>query len=325
MHRPHKTRFQRMRARLLVGFAIVMLVSCVSQAAAPEKAPEFTGISHWLNSKPLTMKELRGKVVLIDFWAYSCINCLRTLPHVTSWYDKYKDKGLVIVGVHSPEFEFEKSGANVRKAIEQYGIHYPVAQDNNMATWQAWNNRFWPAEYLVDQQGKVVMHHYGEGHYQETENAIRKLLGLGPMPDAVTDKDFSGIGSPEMYFGLARLKNLANPKTKPRLTHTYQLPEKLALNNFALQGQWTLSNEYARQKGAKGAIRLRFRAAQVNMVASSPTPVKLDIRVDGKPQPAVTVHDSRLYTLYQTDEAGEHTIEIRTTRAGLKAFTFTFG
>lgn len=304
---------------------LLLLAVSTSRAEVPIQAPEFTGISHWLNSKPLSMKSLRGKVVLIDFWAYSCINCLRTLPHVTAWYDRYKDKGLVIVGVHSPEFDFEKSTANVRMAIEKYGIHYPVAQDNDMATWRAWSNRFWPAKYLVDQHGKVVMHHYGEGHYQETENAIRKLLGLGPMNEDVADKDFSGVGSPEMYFGTARLKNLANPKPKPRLTHTYRFPKKLALNHFALQGQWTLTSEYARQKGANGAIRLRFRAAQVNMVASSAKPVTLDIRVDGKAQPPVTVHESRLYTLYQGDKSGEHTIEIRTTRAGLKAFTFTFG
>ncbi len=303
----------------------LLLAAGASRAQVPVQAPEFTGISHWLNSKPLTMKGLRGKVVLIDFWAYSCINCLRTLPHVTAWYDKYKDQGLVVVGVHSPEFEFEKSTANVRKAVGKYGIHYPVAQDNDMATWRAWNNRFWPAEYLIDRDGKVVMHHYGEGHYEATENAIRKLLGLGPMTAKVTDKDFSGIGSPEMYFGLARVENQANPHALPRLTHTYRFPDVLALNRYALQGQWKLTDEYARQMGPKGAIRLHFRAAQVNMVAASDKPVPLAITVDGKPQAAVTVHDSRLYTLYQASTPGEHLIEIRTSKAGLKVFTFTFG
>ena len=303
---------------------LLALVTCTSQAQVPTRAPEFTGINQWLNSKPLTMQDLRGKVVLIDFCAYSCINCLRTLPHVTGWYDRYKDKGLVVVGVHAPEFEFEKSTANVRKAIEKYGIHYPVAQDNDMATWRAWNNRFWPAEYLVDRDGKVVMHHYGEGHYEVTENAIRGLLGMEPMTGEVKDKDFSGVGSPEMYLGLARAQNQANPHALPRLTHTYKLPGSLALNRYALQGQWKLSDEYARQMGPKGAIRLRFRAARVNMVAASDKPVQLAITVDGKPQPPVTVHDSRLYTLYQASQPGEHVNEIRTSRAGLKAFTFTF-
>ena len=310
---------------LLVVLALALVALGVtpvtSRAAAPQTAPEFVGISHWLNSKPLSMKSLRGKVVLIDFWAYSCINCLRTLPHVTSWYDKYKDNGLVVIGVHAPEFEFEKSTANVRRAIDNYKIHYPVAQDNQMATWQAWSNRFWPAEYLVDRDGTVVMHHYGEGHYEATEQAIRKLLGLSPMTSSVADKDFSGVGSPEMYFGLARVANLANASTNQR----YRFPDTLQLNQFALQGQWQLSSEYAQQTSPQAAIRLRFRAAQVNMVASSATPVTLQISVDGKPQPAVTVQHSRLYTLYQSDASGEHTIEIHTSHAGLKAFTFTFG
>ncbi|RZT29035.1 thioredoxin family protein [Cupriavidus agavae] len=139
-------------------------------------APEFAGITHWLNSPPLTMQQLKGKVVLVDFWTYACGNCVNTLPYVTKWYDKYKDQGLVVVGVHTPEFPFEKSTANVQAALKEYGIRYPVAQDNNYATWSAYHNQYWPALYLVDANGRIVYQHYGEGSYGDTEAAIRKLL-----------------------------------------------------------------------------------------------------------------------------------------------------
>lgn len=144
--------------------------------AAPPPAPEFAGIQQWLNSEPLTMKSLRGKVVLVDFWTYTCINCIRTLPYVTGWHRKYKDKGLVVVGVHTPEFPFERSTDNVRKAIGRFGIQYPVAQDNSYATWEAYRNQYWPAVYLIDKQGRVVYSHFGEGRYEETEAAIQRLL-----------------------------------------------------------------------------------------------------------------------------------------------------
>ena len=151
-------------------------------------APEFTGIYHWLNSDPLTMASLKGKVVLVDFWTYSCINCIRTLPYVTKWYDTYKDKGLVVVGVHTPEFSFEKDTGNVQTAINRFGIHYPVAQDNDYGTWQAYNNQYWPAEYLINKDGEIVHEHFGEGEYDVTENAIRELLGLNDDMSAKTSR-----------------------------------------------------------------------------------------------------------------------------------------
>lgn len=159
-----------------------LLISSMVQAApqtAPAQAPaapEFTGIQTWLNSDPLTLKSLRGKVVLVDFWTYTCINCIRTLPHVTSWHRKYKDQGLVVVGVHTPEFAFERSTENVRKAIGRFGIQYPVAQDNGYATWEAYRNQYWPAVYLIDKQGRIVYRHFGEGRYRETEAEIQRLL-----------------------------------------------------------------------------------------------------------------------------------------------------
>ena len=297
-----------------------------ARAAVPDTAPEFAGSTHWINSGPLTMKGLRGKVVLIDFWAYSCINCLRTFPHVTRWYEKYKDKGLVIVGVHSPEFEFGKHLDNVKRAVERFDIHYPVAMDSHMATWRAWHNRFWPAEYLVNRRGKVVLHHFGEGHYMAMENAIRKQLGLTPIQHAETDMpNFAGIGSPEMYFGLAREQYMANADGPSQTPHDYRAPESLRLNRFALQGTWKMTPQYAEMVGDHGQIRLHFKSGKLYMVAASDQPVTLQITVDGKKQPPVTVHASRLYTLYDSEDYRDHVITIEIPHAGLRAFTFTFG
>lgn len=173
-------------------------------------APEFSGISKWLNSDPLTMAQLRGKVVLVDFWTYSCINCIRTLPYVTKWYDTYRDKGLVVVGVHTPEFAFEKVTDNVADAIKRFNIHYPVAQDNEYGTWNNYNNQYWPAEYLIDQNGNIVYTHFGEGNYDHTENAIRKLLGLDGSMAEDNGQDLSRVQSPEMYFGTNRLEYLSS-------------------------------------------------------------------------------------------------------------------
>ncbi len=294
-------------------------------AAVPTQAPEFAGIGHWINSKPLSMQQLRGKVVLIDFWTYSCINCLRTLPHVTRWYDTYKDQGLVVIGVHSPEFDFEKETANVERAVKHFGIRYPVAQDNDMATWSAWDNHFWPAEYLIDKQGNVVLHHFGEGHYAEMENAIRKQLGLAPLADAGGGANLGGIGSPEMYFGLAREKYMANDEGPSRSGRSYRAPSRLALNHYSLQGRWRMTDEYATLFGDKGEIRLHFKAGKLHMVASSEQPVTLSITVDGKPQPPVTVQASQLYTLFDSNDYRDHVVSIMVPKSGFRAFTFTFG
>lgn len=297
-----------------------------AHAQAPRKAPDFTGIAHWINSPPLTMQQLRGKVVLVDFWTYSCINCLRTLPHLKSWWARYKDKGLVIVGIHSPEFDFEKKTANVEAAVKKYGIGWPVAQDNDLDTWNAWNNQYWPAEYLVDRNGNVVMQHFGEGHYLETENAIRNQLGLAPLarPD-VPSANLADIGSPEMYLGSDRVHNMANPIPPLILSHAYRAPDRLALNTYALQGRWRMRGEYAQLTGDAGEIRLHFKSGKLHMVASSETPATLKITVDGKRQPDVTVHGSRLYTLFDSNDYRDHVVTIRISQSGFKAFTFTFG
>lgn len=299
-------------------------------AEASRPAPDFTGITHWLNTPPLTMAQLRGKVVLVDFWTYSCINCLRTLPYLKRWYEAYHDRGLVIVGVHTPEFPFERDTANVEAAIKRFGIPYPVAQDNGYGTWKAYDNQYWPAEYLVDRQGRIVMQHFGEGHYAETEQAIRTLLDAGPAPRAdakadAPDAALAQIGSPEMYFGLARVAQLASPEPPRAGEADYTAPATLPRNRFALEGRWSLSPDKATLARAGGGIRLAFDAGRAFMVASSPEPVDVAVTVDGKPQPPVRVRESRLYTLYDGGDYGEHTLSLSIPKAGFEAFTFTFG
>lgn len=304
---------------------LAALVLATAAAAAPAQAPEFRGIGHWINSPPLSLQALRGKVVLIDFWTYSCINCLRTLPHLKRWHERYADQGLVIVGVHSPEFDFEKDSGNVEAAVKRLGITWPVAMDNDMATWNAWSNRYWPAEYLVGRDGDVLRHHYGEGRYAETEAAIRAALGLGAVDDAIDEPDFSGIGSPEMYFGLARVGNLVNIEVPPQLSHRYTAPATVPLNRFALDGRWRLRSEYAELAGDNGLVRLRFRAGKLHMVVAADVPATLDVSIDGHPQPALRVDGSRMVTLFDSDDYREHVAEIRIRGKGFRAYTFTFG
>ncbi len=288
------------------------------------QAPDFTGITNWLNSSPLTMQQLRGKVVLVDFWTYSCVNCIRTLPYVTRWYNTYNKNGLVVVGVHTPEFAFEKVTSNVQDAINRFGIKYPVAQDNNYATWEAYNNEYWPAEYLINKDGEIVHEHFGEGEYDVTENAIRELLGLN-----ATNTQTSGLGnieSPEMYFEPGRLQYLSSNQEPSAQPAGYQLPSSLPLNTFALGGQWQFDQDHAQLTGGSGTILLHFSSGKVFMVAASPgVPVALKITVDGHLQPDVTVEGSQLYTLFNSNSYTDHTIEITIPSPGFQAFTFTFG
>jgi len=296
-----------------------------AQTVTDNAAPAFTGISAWLNSPPLTMAGLRGHVVLVDFWAYSCINCARTLPYLIKWQSAYKDRGLQIVGVHAPEFKFERDAYNVQAAIDRFGINYPVALDNDMLTWNAFHNEYWPEEYLIDRSGRIVYTHVGEGKYDETENEIRKLLDAGPAVGAESGADLSRIGSPEMYFGLDRVEDLASPQGAKPGVHTYSAPKTLKLNRFALVGAWNLSAEHATLAKGDGEVLLHCRSGKVFMVASSAVPVTLSVTVDGKPQPEVKVGDSRLYALFDSADYGEHEVTIGVPKAGFQAFTFTFG
>ena len=251
---------------LIVGFLLVVQFS-PSLTRGEETtsgnhgtAPEFTGISAWLNSPPLTLESLRGKVVLVQFWTYSCINCVRTLPYVTKWYATYKDKGFVVVGVHTPEFAFERETANVETAIKRFGIKYPVAQDNQYRTWRAFENQYWPAAYLIDRSGKIVATQFGEGSYQQTENTIARLVGE-PAPAAqASDPDLAGIETPELYFGSEKNDGaIVASQDSAAGERTYTLPDSVPQNRFALAGGWKLTADRATASADGVEILVRLR------------------------------------------------------------------
>lgn len=275
----------------------------------PYPAPEFVGIETWLNSNPLTMQSLEGKVVLIDFWTYSCINCVRTLPHLTKWDETYRDKGLVIIGVHAPEFEFEKDVNNIKAAIAKHNIHYPVAVDNNLDTWTAFQNQYWPAHYLINQKGEVVYTHFGEGNYAQTENNIRYLLGLNAMEANPDTKTFTRGQTPEIYLGSSRAETLSPP------------------NYLSLSGKWNVEAEriIAQEKNAK--IKLNFTAGKVFLVmgTASGKPIDISITLNDKTYKTLTVNQHTLYELVNQGEYKNGLVEITTNDAGLEAYAFTFG
>ncbi|MGE5392474.1 MAG: thioredoxin family protein [Candidatus Saccharibacteria bacterium] len=292
------------------------------------RAPEFTGITHWFNSKPLTLKELQGKVVLVDFWTFSCVNCLRTMPYLRRWHKAYSDKGLVIVGVHTPEFEFEKRPENVETAIRRLRIEYPVALDPDFGTWNAYANRYWPAHYLIDQKGNIVHEHFGEGGYDETEETIRKLLGMNKTEDDLKFEPahIGRVATPEIYWGLSRLQWLGNPGDPGLTEKTFAMPPYLPPNFFGIEGVWRFSPEYAELASDTGRVKLNFYAAKVHMVAESGTfkPVRIKVKVDRQETGEVAIEDSMLYTLFDGREYAPHLLEFEAEK-GLKAYTFTFG
>ncbi|PWU23519.1 hypothetical protein C5B42_02610 [Candidatus Cerribacteria bacterium 'Amazon FNV 2010 28 9'] len=306
------------------------------------KAPAIVGISHWLNSSPLTLAQLKGHVVLIDFWTYTCINCIRTLPHVTSWYAKYKDQGFVVIGVHTPEFEFEKDTGNVQNAIKQFGITYPVAQDNTYATWNAFENQYWPAEYLIDANGNVRRTEFGEGNYNQTEQAIQQLLkeagktvtfSLDTMPDTTPTLNIS----PETYFGANRATYFFPTGTLSAGTHSYTLSPDLDESMFSLGGTWNIQADKA-VSGDRAQLLYDFVASKVYAVVRPPSNGLGALRVylDGKlidPSVAgsdvkdgvVTIDKDRLYNLVDLHgKTEEHQLMIVPTN-GIQLFTITFG
>ena len=280
-------------------------------------APEFSGIDAWLNTKPLTMASLKGKVVLVDFWTYSCINCIRTLPYITDWYRKYHDKGLVIVGVHAPEFEFEKNQENVKNAINAHHITYPVALDNKLDTWTNFSNHYWPAHYLIDKEGYVVYSHFGEGEYGVTENNIRYLLGLNKITNAPKNKNIVSKvhQTHETYLGDSRAANFSRDS------------ESLEPNHWALIGKWRIESEriISEEQGAK--LLLNFTARKVFLVMGSATqkPIDLSIKLNNKTLDKITINQHKLYTLVVQDKAKQGLLEITTNAPGLEAYAFTFG
>ncbi len=295
-------------------------------------APEFIVGGQWFNSKPLTLKDLRGKVVLVDFWTYTCINCIRTFPYLKNWWDKYKDKGLVIVGVHTPEFEFEKNPNNVRRAIADFGLTYPVMQDNNYATWTAYNNSYWPAEYLIDVNGKIRHTHFGEGNYDDSEQQIQKLLkeaGLLTEDMLIKNMEYNIYAkTPETYLGFARLDNFSSPEQvgvdKPVV---YSIPNNLSHNTFAFGGTWTVGSE--RTMPTQGAIlRFSFESKEVFLVMRPKTQGisgQVKVLLDGKEVTTVTVDTDRLYNLITLPVPRSHILELQFLDSNLELYAFTFG
>jgi len=321
-------------------------------AANTTAMPPLAGATRWFNSPPLTRESLRGKVVLVDFWTYSCINCLRTLPYLKAWNEKYRDQGLVIVGVHTPEFAFEKDSRNVEQAIRDLGVSYPVAMDNRYAIWNAYHNQYWPAHYLVDAQGRIREQHFGEGAYRETEQMIQTLLkeahpgtftagGLVQVAGSgATAAAADWQRSPETYVGYARQQNLVSPEAvKQDVAARYSAPRKLKPDQWALSGKWKVTPEFAAAQAADAAISYRFQGRDLHLVLGTGNgkPVRFRVTLDGvapgadhgsdtDAQGNGVIREQRLYQLIrQTGRIADHTFRIEFLDSGAQAFAFTFG
>jgi len=306
----------------------------------PYPAPQITGIDQWLNSTPLTIAQLQGKVILIDFWAYSCINCIRTLPYAKDWYGKYHNQGFVLIGVHTPEFDFESKTMNVATAIKKYGITYPVALDNQWQTWTNFHNQYWPAHYLIDQHGNVVYTHFGEGDYDITENNIRFLLGINkPQTTSPIKAEIAGKHvSPETYLGYQRLMNFASPEAVVHAkSNHYTYPHSLSADAWALQGAWTIQAQKITASAPHAAIKIHFQGKKVFAVMGTQfnIPIKVQVLLNGKPiagdkgqdtapgSMLVTQHD--LYRLIELQQGSAGVLELIADKPGLEVYTFTFG
>lgn len=311
-----------------------------------QKAPDFVGGTKWLNAdEPLSLNSnLKGKVVLVDFWTYSCINCVRTFPYLRKWYETYKDKDFVIVGVHSPEFEFEKDTENVSMALKDYDLQYPVVQDNDFAIWQAYSNKYWPAHYLIDKEGYIRYLHFGEGKYAETENAIRALLDEAPLSEADMPADPTfRKQTPEIYLGYGRAENYI-PSKEIVINKPWQYPadkEKVPLDAVTLTGNWNVQEEYILAEDTTAALELRFLAESVHLVLSAADGEvqkgTVKVFLDGTPLPekyytsdsdksgSITVTVPKKYDVVTTpNEYGEHLLRLEFSQ-GLSAYAFTFG
>jgi thiol-disulfide isomerase/thioredoxin len=303
--------------------------------ARHETLPGFDGATGWLNSEPLTPEGLRGKVVLVDFWTYTCINWLRTLGYVRAWWERYAAKGLVVVGVHTPEFPFERDPENVRWAVQDMRVEYPVALDPDYAVWQAFGNHYWPAVYIADAEGAIRHHHFGEGGYEECERVVQRLLGIEDGLVSVADEgfeaqaDWENLQSPETYLGSEQTQNFAGTDGR-----------KLRLNQWALSGDWTIEGGKSVLNGAEGGVAFRFHARDVNLVMGPPgrgQSVPFHVLADGEPpgdahgldvdeQGRGTLVHQRLYQLVREPGAiADRTFEIVFEAPGADAYCFTFG
>lgn len=314
------------------------------------RAPELIPGGEWFNTEPLTLASLRGKVVLLDIWTYSCINCIRTLPYVTSWYEKYKDAGFVIIGVHTPEFDFEKEPFNVRQAIAKYGITYPVMQDNDRATWRALHNQYWPRHYLIDIDGFIRDDHIGEGGYEETELAIQDLLKEKnermnehmdvdkPITRPAGAVDIGQVGTPELYLGaLTRRHTGGNPEGYALgSVFDYAAPDTFEPNIPYVSGNWKNNEDNLELVDTDGSVYLTYYAKNVNIVAGASSGSTIDVYLDGTKLPAdsygfdvvdgtATIKLQQLYSLVNTPNSGAHQLELTIKGQGFKIYTFTFG
>jgi thiol-disulfide isomerase/thioredoxin len=315
--------------------------------------PSFGGATGWLNSPPLTPDGLRGKVVLVNFWTYTCINWLRQLPYVRAWAQRYSSLGLVVIGVHTPEFPFEHDLENVRRAVKAMRVDYPVPIDNDYAVWSAFDNNYWPALYFVDAQGQIRHHNFGEGEYQQSEMVIQQLLaeaGSGVQGQGLVSVDARGVeaaadwatlGSAENYTGYERTESFASPGgVRPGQPHTYTVPTELRLNHWALSGDWTMGEQATRLNTDNGKVVYRFRARDLHLVmgpAVAGTSVRFHVLLDGQPPGAAhgldvddqghgTVTEQRLHQLIrQPERVTERTFEITFLDPGVETFSFTFG
>ncbi|OCJ07385.1 cytochrome C biogenesis protein [Rhizobium sp. AC27/96] len=325
----------------------------VEQLPVERAAPSLDGAVQWLNSEPLTAAGLKGKVVLVDFWTYSCINCLRAIPYVEAWAQKYKDQGLVVIGVHAPEFAFEKNVDNVKKAIADIGITYPVAIDNNYAIWRAFDNEYWPAHYFIDAKGQVRHHHFGEGDYDQSERVIQQLLAEAGKTNVSSDivavkatgaeaaaSNEADVQSPETYVGYLRSQNFVDDAgTVNDAAHDY-VTATPKLNEWGLAGNWTVGGQQATSNGADTSLYYHFHARDLHLVlgpAADGKPIRFQITIDGKPpgdnhgvdtdaNGNGVVTGQRLYQLVRTSGAvADHTFEIKFLDPGAQAYAFTFG
>jgi len=332
---------------------MMLRTSAAAQSPIEGELASLGSAIEWLNSQPLTAAALRGKVVLIDFWTYSCINWLRTLPHVRAWAEKYKDQGLVVIGVHSPEFEFEKDVDNVRRAAKDMRVDYPIAIDSGHAIWRAFKNEYWPALYFVDAQGHIRHHQFGEGDYEQSEMMIQKLLaeaGFGAVGRELVSVDARGLEaaadwgslqSPENYVGYERTENFASVGGAILdKRYVYAAPDRLSLNHWALSGDWTVEKQATVLNKANGRIAYRFHARDLHLVmgpATRGTSVRFRVLIDGRPPGAAhgidvddqgngTVTEQRLYQLIrQPKPIADRHFEIEFLDSGVEAFAFTFG
>ncbi|MGR0188932.1 cytochrome c biogenesis protein DipZ [Azospirillum aestuarii] len=345
---------QELGMSMVASNAVVRTAGTPFQSDLPVEGtfPSLDGTVEWLNSAPLSTETLRGKVVLVNFWTYSCINCIRALPYVRAWADKYKDQGLVVIGVHTPEFAFERNVQNIRKALTDFQIGYPVAVDSNFKVWRAFRNSYWPALYFIDAKGRIRHHAFGEGNYQESEKAIQALLAeageRGASNDVVTPDakgaqaapDLAHIRSSETYIGYQQASNFASPEGMGGDRARTYTTKPLRLNQWALAGNWTVGAEQATLNQAGGGITYRFSARDLHLIlgpGADGQPVRFQVTIDGKAPGENhgadidtdghgTVTQTRLYQLVrQSRDIGERTFEVRFLDPGVAAFAFTFG